>query len=145
MPKRISIRMRNQMRWFLTIWIAVVGFILFSWTTDNVLNGANHSPFDFALVIGLTIAMGYMPKIVKPNLADDVYDCGDHLLFVYDSREFKVQFSAIVKVATLRGRIYVTTGEGAMEATYGFQPAFRFPFFQSPIIDEVLLKTPVSK
>ncbi len=130
---------------FPTIWFGFLGFFVY-----QVLASGNVKSAPMLLVIPCAMAvLGFftMKKLVW-DLADTVYDCGDHLVVVNHGVEDKVLLSNIMNVSasthanppriTLR---LVRPGKFGAEVT--FSPATRFtlnPFAKNPVAEDLIAR-----
>jgi len=142
--KLISSRMTVvSKRVFPTIWFGFLGlFVLFALFGTSSGRGPPALFFLVPVVMGI---IGYvlMRKLVW-DLADEVYDCGDHLLVRNSGREHHIDLSNVINVShtsmTNPQRVTLTLREpvGERREIVFAPPANLLPFSRNRVVDDLI-------
>jgi hypothetical protein len=125
------------------IWFGFLGlFVLTSIFGQSSRQGP--APMFFLVPVGMGI-IGYvvMQKLVW-DLADEVYDCGDHLLVRNSGREHHIDLSNVINVShssmTNPQRVTLTLREpvGERREIVFAPPANLVPFSRNRVVDDLI-------
>jgi len=130
---------------FPVLWFGIVGgAILVLWSNGVAAKDPS------ALFIPVMMLLGgiFFMRVYAAPLADEVYDCGDHLLVRKDRQEERVPLADIINVnanlAVKPARITLTLARpGRFGAEVSFAPPPQFnlsPFARSGIADELIAR-----
>lgn len=139
--KRISGSTFYFKKLFPTVWFGFLAFFL----VTALMSGASKESFIFLAAPIFMAAFGYfLFKKMLWDLADEVYDEGDSLLFRKDGKEQRVKLNEIVNIShapmSSPERIVLQVRhEGAIGKELAFNPPMRFNFFsKNPIITDLI-------
>ncbi|HVZ31489.1 MAG TPA: hypothetical protein VG963_03640 [Polyangiaceae bacterium] len=134
---------------FPVFWFGMLGLFV-----TITLKQPTHGPLQvpFLLMPAVMAVIGYvvMRKLVW-DLADEVYDCGDHLLVKSHGREFRLSLAEIINVSSMimmnPPRITLRLAEASSAESFGneisFSPDKPFtlnPFAKSEIAEDLMLR-----